>query len=499
MNTAEEDIKKNELESIKEDLENEKKFLNSLFDSMMDLVIVIDKNFNIIRANVSFLKFTNNTPESVRKKKCFEVFRGTELVTAFESYTDFFETVDFTRQPHSKLLTINETENITWEMIITPILNNNTSVDFYLITWHKISDKNILRKKVESAEQTLRNFVNSAQDWISIKDKTGRYIIVNEITAKAFGLNPIDFIGRFPEEILNKDVVKTIKTNEQIVFDTGETQTFQEKLVLDGEPHHIQMVRFLLYDWKGEVNGICTIGRDITKEIKLQEQLIHSEKLAALGKLAAGVAHEINNPLTGILANAEYIKDSIDSSHELQDDIKIIINEVLRSRDIVNLLLDYTRQDSPKLKDISLNQIITNSLSLLSRLPQFRNINIETQINEQLPLVLADEKQIQQVLLNLLINAADSLGNKGNIKLITAFSKTDHSCKIIVVDEGKGIPENVIEKIFEPFFSTKNTSGLGLAVSKGIIERHKGTLTASNNSFGGASFEISLPTKLLML
>ncbi|MFN3781908.1 MAG: sensor histidine kinase, partial [Candidatus Kapaibacteriota bacterium] len=211
------------------------------------------------------------------------------------------------------------------------------------------------------------------------------------------------------------------------------------------------------------------------------------------GKLAAGVAHEINNPLTGILSYAESISEELDKDHPLQEDIAIIIRETLRCRDIVRNLLDFAKQYTPKFEVVDPNVIIQQSLDLVRRLPQFKDIEIIVNLSEKIPKIKADVKQIQQVLLNFLINAADAMKYKGEIIITSEYYRQQKKCIISVEDSGPGIPENLMDKIFEPFFSTKSTSGLGLAVSWGIIERHHGTIEVDTASSGGAIFKIVLP------
>ncbi len=183
----------------------------------------------------------------------------------------------------------------------------------------------------------------------------------------------------------------------------------------------------------------------------------------------------------------------MDKDNPLQEDIAIIIRETLRCRDIVRNLLDFAKQSTPKFEIVNPNSIIKQSLDLISRLPQFKDIEIEVLLDEKVPQIKADAKQIQQVILNFLINAADAMKYKGKITISTEYYRQQKKCIISVEDTGPGIPENLMDKIFEPFFSTKSTSGLGLAVSWGIIERHHGTIEVDTAPSGGAIFRILLP------
>ena len=194
---------------------------------------------------------------------------------------------------------------------------------------------------------------------------------------------------------------------------------------------------------------LCAIS---PREKELRDQLVQSTKLAALGKLAAGVAHEINNPLSGVLAFAEDMLDDFDQDTPHYKDLSVIIRETLRCRDIVRNLLDFARQDNPKFEEQDPNMILDQAVSLVEKLPQFRNITINLDKNENIPKIQCDLYQIQQVLLNLMLNAADAMKESGSLIITTDYERRHNRCIISVEDNGPGIPENLIDKIFEPFF-----------------------------------------------
>lgn len=474
-------------------LNNERFFLQAIFDSFGDLAVVISREHKIIKANRRFAQFVGIQPEDALGKTCTEVLANTEIeCNPFETKMILNKVFNTGKTQINVHRTPPPEENF-WELTRSPIYDEKGKIFGVLGTWHRITERVMLHREIESAEQRFKSFIHSAQDWISIKDLDGRYVIANPVTARAFDKNPEDFEGKRPDEILPPELVKTIKKHDDEVIKLKESKTYDEVIPIHGQDHVFQTVRFPLEDYKGELIGVCTIARDVTKEAHLQDQLAQSEKLAALGKLAAGVAHEINNPLTGILAYAEDMQDDTDDKFIIED-LQVIIRETLRCRDIVRNLLDFAKQDKPKLEDINPVEIIDHSLKLVHRLPQFKDIIIEKNVTEGLPKILSDPKQIQQVLLNLMLNAADAMKYKGKIILSADNDKKNNKVVISVEDTGPGIPENLVDKIFEPFFSTKGTNGLGLAVSWGIIERHHGTMEIDMSESGGAIFNIILPS-----
>lgn len=227
---------------------------------------------------------------------------------------------------------------------------------------------------------------------------------------------------------------------------------------------------------------------------KIHEQLFRSEKLASLGKLAAGVAHEINNPLTGVLTNASLLLEDLEEGDPKREDVQVIVSETIRCREIVKRLLDFARQTKPQKKVTNINKLINNIILLVRNQTSFRDIEIEKNLDENLPEVMADIDQIQQVFINLIINASEAMTDGGKLEIVT---KQDPGGDFIVVafkDNGPGMPENVIAKIFDPFFTTKEQgTGLGLSISHGIIERHGGKILLDSKPGEGTTFTIYLP------
>ncbi len=483
------------LEKLERKIQSDNIFLKSIFDSFQDLLIVTDLKMNITYVNKAFCDFVGLTEGEIIGKKYCDILERAQLGCEKEGIEGVINYIIETKSPHFVIFSTLPPNESYWELTRSPILGVGGEVEFILSIWHRITELVQLKREVESLEQKFRSFINNAQDWISIKGLDGRYIIVNPVIAKAFGKNPEDFIGKLPEEVLPPKLAQTVKIHDEQVKRTGKPIMYDETITIDGEDHYFRMLRFPLTDYQGKIIGTCTLGRDATKEVQLMEKLIQSEKLAALGKLAAGVAHEINNPLTGILSFAEGILEDLPKDSPLNEDVKIIINETLRCRDIVRNLLDFAKQYTPKFELVNPNEIIRQTLELVHKLPQFKDINIEVSLesDDKIPKIKADFKQIQQVLLNFLINAADAMKYKGKIILSSEYYRQLKKCIISVEDTGPGIPENLLDKIFEPFFSTKSTSGLGLAVSWGIIERHHGTIEVDTAESGGAIFKILLP------
>jgi len=223
-----------------------------------------------------------------------------------------------------------------------------------------------------------------------------------------------------------------------------------------------------------------------------QAQLIRTEKLASIGQLAAGVAHEINNPLGTIMIYAHLLLKNFDKDDPKREDVELIISEANRAKEIVQGLLSFARETKLKPGPVNVNDLLEDVLGLVINQSLFHNIKIEKKIDDTLPTIVADETKLKQVFLNIILNAAQAMEGSG--RLIITTTKDKKYIKIRIQDTGPGIPPEVMANLFSPFFTTKEKgTGLGLAISYGIIERHKGKIDVETELGKGTIFTINLP------
>lgn len=233
-----------------------------------------------------------------------------------------------------------------------------------------------------------------------------------------------------------------------------------------------------------------------TKELKdAQMLLIQSEKLASIGKLAAGIAHEINNPIGAILIYGHLLLEDLKKAHLTPDNADKIIRETERVRNIVNGLLEFARQREPEMKPADINIVIGKTLDMLSKQVLLQNITIHKTLHQSPLTVLGDASQIQQVFTNIIINAAEAMDGKGDLTIATRAVNNNGHAEIEFTDTGCGITAEDQTRLFEPFFTTKRNrgTGLGLAVSYGIISRHNGQIVVISEVNKGTTFTITLP------
>jgi two-component system NtrC family sensor kinase len=243
-----------------------------------------------------------------------------------------------------------------------------------------------------------------------------------------------------------------------------------------------------------EAQGAVEISKDITKDIVLQKRLVEQQKLASVGQLAAGVAHEINNPLTTILTTAMLIQEDMDPDAPNYQELDTIAKETLRCRKIVTSLLDFARQSKPAKALHDINKVVRESMALTRKQAAFKDVIFEAVLTEQLPMINIDKDQIQQCVINLALNGIEATDPGGKIRFVSRLIPGEEEVEISVSDTGKGMPENALDRIFEPFFTTKESgTGLGLAITHGIIQQHGGTIDVESKLGEGTTFTIHLP------
>jgi two-component system NtrC family sensor kinase len=259
-----------------------------------------------------------------------------------------------------------------------------------------------------------------------------------------------------------------------------------------------------LQNWANELEAAV---EEKTRELQVaQAEAVRSEKLASVGLLAAGIAHELNNPLTGILTFSHLVRDNMPDDSPEAEDLDLVIKETKRCAIIIRRLLDFAREKAPEKDHCDLNQLVTNAAGLIEQPASVDNIRVELDLEEDLPVIWIDEDLVKQVIMNMLVNARHAIEGEGRITLKTrSCPEPVHLAgnpealdmvTISVMDTGCGIPEENLQKVFDPFFTTKEVgkgTGLGLSISYGIIKDLRGSIKAEANDSGGACFIISFP------
>jgi len=376
-------------------------------------------------------------------------------------------------------------------------------------------ERQITARVREIAEQ--RAFIERVVDSLP----TGLYVVDREYRIHAWnhkretglqGVSRTDAIGRTIFDVLHRQPAALLKREFDEVFASGRLQQFQMESSASGQLRTFRISKIPMRLGSEEVTHVITIGEDITDWKAAIDRTAQSEKLASLGQLAAGVMHEINNPLATIAACAESMQmqrelnadgTRVDTGSSPDELLRIIDLEVQRCKRIVNGLLDFSRPKPAQRETLDLNDVVQQGLFLLQHHPKFKRVKVVAELEASAPLLVnGDADQLVQVLIALTINAMDATPEGARVTVRTRHLHSDDGTDeavLEVADEGPGIPRSLQAKIFDPFFTTKapgQGTGLGLAICYGIVNDHSGQLELISPEGQGATFRVLLPEVL---
>ncbi|MCK4672710.1 PAS domain S-box protein [candidate division WOR-3 bacterium] len=352
----------------------------------------------------------------------------------------------------------------------------------------------------------LEGLLKNMEGGIFTIDLDKRIISFNKAAEWITGYCLEEVLGKPCSEIFKGDICDSRCPFEKIIK-KGVPVNISEVVIegKDGGQIVTSRTAFPLRDVHGNARGITTIFRDKTELKNLKQQLLQSEKLAIMGQLAAGVAHEINNPINGIINYIHLLLKKLEENNvdpeTWKKNLKLVERETIRIGRLVKNLLNFSRKTEPDLRPILLKQLIEESLLILKDQFLIKNINIKKKYNNNIPEILGDFNQLQQVVLNLILNAIQAVDKQGMIKIILSTEGTKGSecfVNLGISDNGVGIPNEDLDKLFDPFYTTKTGDkggiGLGLSIAKQIIRAHHGRISIRSQVGEGTNVSIRLPT-----
>ncbi len=381
----------------------------------------------------------------------------------------------------------------TWVMVQLRDITDRKRLERQMHTYQqeleaKVSERT---REIEETKQYLENLLENANDVIYTLDSEQCFTYVNS-KVLAWGYAKEDLLGRPYLGLLSK---RHRGRRLKSTLDIGVKQVYEvEVLTKSGEPRSVMVSVSPLHGVDGEILGVLGIARDMTDTKKLEQQIRNSEKLASVGKLAAGVAHEINNPLGGILNCLYNMRKGTLSPSRQEEYLASMEDGLRRVQRIVRQLLDFSQQHNPELALADINQVVNRVLLLTDHLFIPHRVRLETDLAVGMPELMIDRHMMEQVLMNLVLNAIQAMRNGGVLSIRTTVE--DDQCLVRVQDSGCGISTAVLPRIFDPFFTTKNEgegTGLGLSVSLGIVERHGGRIGVESEVGKGTTFTVSIP------
>ncbi len=471
----------------------------TLFESVPCYITVQDKNFKILRTNKEWARDFGDRVGQY----CYHAYKGreTKCVDCIVEKT-FRDGKIHTSEEIGK-----KKDGTTAHFIVStaPIKNEKSEIVAVMEMSTDVTSLRLLENELRKSEEKYRHLFNSDPNPIFVIDQENLQILdANERAIQHYGYTNSEFQRMTFADIVgprDKTRIKSLRANRNGILDKI------QHIKKDGSLIYVDIrsspVEYL------KRNALIITASDITERLQTEQQLVQAGKMATLGEMSAGVAHELNQPLSVIKTGTNFFTNKIKKGEKIEESaLKTIAQEmdtqVDRATKIINHLREFGRKTDITKVEVRLNECIKGAFTMLGRQLELRQIKVVLDLNEQLPPIMADMNRMEQVFINMIINARDAIeegvrrfgGNKRILTIRTSLK--DGSVVAEVSDTGIGIPEEVKSRIFEPFFTTKEVgkgTGLGLSISYGIVRDFNGTIEVESNVGKGTTFRLAFPVK----
>jgi len=350
-------------------------------------------------------------------------------------------------------------------------------------------------RKIAEEKQLMSTLINSMPDFVCFKDSQGRWLKVNDFGKKLYQLENVDYFGKTDKELgeivpFFREVFDYCVITDEEAWKSRELSRYEESLVTpEGKTKTFDVIKVPLFYENGERKGILTIGRDITQQKFAEALLLKKEKLSVLGELAAGIAHEVRNPLTSIKGFIQMMKETKRAEETY---IEIVLDELERINQIISELLLLGKPQIYCYKPFPLNEAMDYVINLIGHEAKLHNVTIRLNNNGLNPIIYGDKNQLIQVFINIIKNSIEAMPKGGFVDI--TISEEENVGEICIKDTGVGISKERLAKIGEPFFTLKEKGiGLGLTTSTKIVQEHKGTLKIDSEVGKGTTVCVTLP------
>ncbi len=491
-------------------LEKEIDWRLRVFDSMSFPTLILKPDKTIVAVNKKYLEKVGIAEELLIGRSCRGINHQYHFDQKFPCNRNGDCPLDKTvkcRTCQTVLMKFTDQHGqLGWEeRVFSPMIGSDGEVDYVIESIRDVTRVKTLEKMYSGIRELVDRVVQSSVSAIIAADRRGRIIMMNKAAEALFGHAAFYTDNVNIENFYPPGVAKGImaKLRDERIGGRGKLPLTRVNILhKNGTEIPVEMTGVIIYE-DGMETASAGIFNDLRDRIEVDRQLkeahsqlIQSEKLASLGRLAAGVAHEINNPLTSILLYANLMREKLEEADPLKKSLNYIVEDTERCKEIVKNLLAYSRQTSTKRAYFKLNDVLDDSLRLIRDQKLFLHIEVIEDRWPQPLLVHADKNQLCQVLINLIINAIDAMEGKGMLILRTIEERVEGKAVLEVSDNGGGIPQENLSKIFDPFFSTKELgkgTGLGLSMSYGIMEENDGRIFVKETGPQGTTFALELP------
>jgi len=471
-----------------------------LAENAADVIWTVDLNMRLTYISPSVTRLLGYSVEEAMAKGMEEVFTPASFEVAMKALAEELaienmENKDLSRSRRLELeLNCKDGSVVPVEINCSFLRDADGRAVEILVIARNISERKQVEERIKHAAEEWRKTFDSISDLVSIHGKDNKIVRVNMAYADAFNMKPKDLIG--------KPCYEVVHGTKEPWPNCPHKQTLETKkpaMAEFFEPHlgiHLQVSTSPMFNEKGEVVGSVHVARDITERKQIEEQLVMTDRLASIGELASGIAHELNNPLTSVIGFSQLLMDG-NIPDDVKEDLGVIYSEAQRAANIVKNLLTFARKHAPVKQLSQVNSIIEDVLKLRAYEQKVSNIQVDTRFATNLPAIMVDYFQMQQVFLNIIINAETAMSdahNKGTLTI--TIERVDNVIRTSFADDGPGIAKENLSRIFAPFFTTKEVgrgTGLGLSICHGIVTEHGGRVYARSELGKGATFVVKLP------
>jgi PAS domain S-box-containing protein len=480
---------------------------DKLFESLSFPTLLLNHEMVVTAVNEKFLDKYGCRQEELIGKQCNQVLCKTEEPCP-KPACPIYRVLHETRGASEIIETTGpDGQEVYEDRVCSPILDEKGNVSYVMVSLRDVTRTKLLELELLKTNDFLENIIASSVSAIIVADMKGVILLMNESARKLFGYTDQVAVGKSIAKYLYtpggaKSVMKKLRSPGY--GGVGKLHTTEMTVIhSSGKEIPVEMNASIIYQDGKEIAtmGIYTDLRPkIAIEKKLKEaeriKMMQSNKMASLGHLAAGVAHEINNPLTGILIDASLILEELDEDIPLRKQIQDIIVDTNRCKEIVKNLLAYSRQTEFKKEVLNINGVIEQAFSFMREHALLHNIKVNKEFSSSMLICEGDNNQLIQVFTNMIINATQAIDGKGTITVRASKDKKEGKIYVEISDTGCGIPQENIPRIFEPFFTTKEEgkgTGLGLSTVRDILEKHGGNIMVKYTCPDGTTFLIELP------
>ena len=507
------EMKKTDLETEQQKYqEKDRTHTQLILDSIPYRIMVVNMDMTIDTVNQPFLDELGLSYDDVQGKPCHLMRYGlSQPCDELGRVCNIRQRLDEIKE--KKLVSVykeylNDSGETRYDVItIAPICDKEGELVQILEASRDVTERFLLEQEAQKSNTFFQNMIQSTVDGIVVSDTKGNVLIWNQGMEGLTGYSAQEMtdeghLSSFYDIDVAKENMRKMRSDQY--GSSGKLNPTNMTITTkDGEKIPVTLSASII-TIDGKETASVGVFRDMREVLQMRKdledahlQLVESERIASIGRMAAGVAHEINNPMSGILIYAELLKQSLKDNPQHLKDAEEIIHQTLRCKKIVSDLLEFSRQSVGKISSFGVAELIDKTLDLLVNQALFQNVSITKQIDSDLPSMVGDMAQLQQVFTNLFINAADAMEGNGRLNIKARFESEKNQFHIRVSDTGPGIPENLREMIFDFFFTTKapgKGTGLGLTITKNIISLHGGNIIIDSPPEGGTTFIIELPS-----